>query len=426
MRETTESTALATTICRDCGAAADGARCPACRSTRLIHHPELGTLRIAHIDCDAFYAAVEKRDDPSLAERPVVVGGHGRGVVLSACYNARRFGVRSAMPMFEALRRCPDAVVVHPNMEKYSAVGAEVHSAMRELTPLVEPVSIDEAFLDLSGTEHIHDASPAQSLARLALGIERTIGITVSIGLSYNKFLAKLLSAANKPRGFAVVGRSDALAFLTDKPVRLLWGVGPVLERRLKRDGLDTIGALRGVPKAALVARYGRIGTRLNRFAVGRDGRAVIASRAAKSISAETTFAKDIADADALAQRLWPLCERVSRRLKRAEVGAATVTLKLKTAEFRIRTRSRRLNAPTQRARALFEVAEALLRVEARGEHFRLIGLGASILVAARLADPADLFDARNAALERSIDDVRARFGEGALVSGRVTARQGG
>ena len=425
MRGSTESSALATSVCRNCGAAVDGAQCPACRSTRLVHHPELGSLAIAHIDCDAFYAAVEKRDDPSLAERPVVVGGHGRGVVMSACYHARRFGVRSAMPMFEALRRCPDAVVVHPDMGKYSAVGAEVRAAMRDLTPLVEPVSIDEAFLDLSGTEHAHGATPAQSLARLALRIERTIGITVSIGLSYNKFLAKLLSAADKPRGFAVVGRSDALDFLTDKPVRLLWGVGPVLEKRLKRDGLDTIGALRRVPEAALVARFGRIGTRLKRFAMGRDGRSVVSSRAAKSISAETTFATDIADADALAQRLRPLCERVSRRLKRAEVGAGTVTLKLKTAEFTIRTRSRRLNAPTQRARTLFEVAEALLRAEARGQRFRLIGLGASMLVAARAADPADLFDAGETALERSIDEVRARFGEGALVSGRVAPQPG-
>lgn len=426
MRQTTESSARAATVCRDCGAAVEGGRCRTCRSSRLVHHPELGSLAIAHIDCDAFYAAVEKRDDPALAERPVVVGGRGRGVVMSACYLARRFGVRSAMPMFEALRRCPDAVVVHPDLSKYSAVGAEVRAAMRDLTPLVEPVSIDEAFLDLSGTEHVHGAMPAQSLVRLALKIERTIGITVSIGLSYNKFLAKLLSAADKPRGFAVVGRADALDFLTDKPVRVLWGVGPVLEKRLKRDGLDTVGALRRVPEAALVARFGRIGTRLKRFSMGRDGRSVVSRRAAKSISAETTFASDIADADALAQRLRPLCERVSRRLKHAEVGAATVTLKLKTAEFTIRTRSRRLNAPTQRARTLFQVADALLRAEARGQHFRLIGLGASKLVAAKTADPADLFDAGETALERSIDKVRARFGEGALVSGRVAARRGG
>ena len=330
------------------------------------------------------------------------------------------------MPMFEALRCCPDAAVVRPDMEKYSAVGGELRAAMREVTPLVEPISIDEAFLDLSGTEAVHLAVPAQSLVRLALEIERTVGITVSIGLSYNKFLAKLLSAACKPRGFAVVGRSDALEFLADKPVRALWGVGPVLGARLKRDGFETIGALRGVPEAELVARYGRIGARLKRFAVGRDARAVSTSRAAKSVSAETTFAEDTADADALAERLWPLCERVSRRLKRAELGAETVTLKLKTAEFRNLTRSRRLRAPTQLARTLFGVSEPLLRGEARGQRFRLIGIGASSLAAAEAADPADLFDAEVVALERTVDDVRARFGEGALVSGRLAAKGGG
>ena len=426
MRQAAESTAIATAVCRDCAAVVRAEPCPACGSARLVHHPELGALNIAHLDCDAFYAAVEKRDDPALAQRPVVVGGMGRGVVMSACYLARRHGVRSAMPMFEALRRCPDAAVVRPDMEKYSAAGAGVRAAMREYTPLVEPVSIDEAFLDLSGTEAVHGASPAQSLARLALEIERTIGITVSIGLSYNKFLAKLLSAAAKPRGFAVVGRADAIEYLADKPVRALAGVGPVLEARLKRDGLHTIGALRYLPEAELVARYGRIGGRLKRFSMGRDGRAVSPSRAAKSVSAETTFAENITDADALAERLWPLCERVSRRLKRAEVGAGTVTLKLKTADFQIRTRSRRLRAPTQLARPLFEVAESLLRGEARGRRFRLIGVGASTLVAADAADPADLFGAGAAALERTIDDVRARFGEDALVSGRVAAKGGG
>ncbi len=415
--------ATADGVCRDCGALVDLGPSCACGSSRLVRHAELATLSIAHIDCDAFYAAVEKRDDPALAERPVLVGGLGRGVVMSACYLARRHGVRSAMPMFEALRRCPDAVVVRPNMEKYSAAGAEVRTAMRKLTPIVEPISIDEAFLDLSGTEVVHVAMPAQSLARLALEIERTVGITVSIGLSYNKFLAKLLSADCKPRGFAVVGCADALDFLADKPVRALWGVGPVLGARFKRDGLETIGALRDLPEAELVARYGRIGARLKRFSDGRDGRTVSTSRSAKSISAETTFAEDIADADALAERLRTLCERLSRRLKRAELGAGTITLKLKSSDFRIRTRSRRLRASTQLARTIFEVAEALLRAEARGQRFRPIGIGGSRLVAADSADPADLFDAGGALLERTIDNVRARFGEGALTSGRMTAK---
>ena len=425
MPEAAEAMTMVSAVCRDCGALVDGDSPCGCGSTRVVRHPELGALAIAHVDCDAFYAAVEKRDDPSLAERAVVVGGLGRGVVMSACYLARRFGVRSAMPMFEALRRCPDAAVVSPHMEKYSAAGAELRAAMRKLTPVVEPISIDEAFLDLSGTEAVHVAMPAQSLARLAIDIERSVGITVSIGLSYNKFLAKLLSAACKPRGFAVVGRADALDFLADQPVRALSGVGPVLGARLQRDGLDTIGAIRGVPEAELVARYGSIGARLKRFSLGRDARTVSTSRAAKSISAETTFAEDIADAGALAKRLWPLCERVSSRLKRAELGTGTVTLKLKTDQFQILTRARRLQAPTQLARTLFEVAEPLLRREARGQRFRLIGIGASTLVAADAADPADLFESGNAALERTIDDVRACFGKGAIRSGREAASRG-
>ena len=205
----------AVSFCRDCLADAtpQGARCAACGSPRLLRHDELDTLAIAHVDCDAFYATIEKRDDPTLAAEPVIVGGGKRGVVATACYIARTFGVKSAMPMFEALRLCPQAKVVRPNMEKYAKAGREVRRMMLALTPLVEPLSIDEAFLDLSGTARLHGMSPAKALARFAADVEKNLRITVSIGLSCNKFLAKVASDLDKPRGFAVLGGSEAPGF---------------------------------------------------------------------------------------------------------------------------------------------------------------------------------------------------------------------
>ena len=204
------------TLCRDCGARppADAGTCPGCGSSRLVRHGALHDLTIAHLDCDAFYAAIEKRDRPELRDVPVIVGGRHRGVVAACCYVARTYGVHSAMPMFQALRACPEATVIKPDMKKYVAVGRAIRAMMQELTPLVEPLSIDEAFMDLSGTSSLHGASPAQSLAALALRVEETHRITVSIGLSYNKFLAKIASDLDKPRGFSVIGRAEARSFL--------------------------------------------------------------------------------------------------------------------------------------------------------------------------------------------------------------------
>src|ERR671911_2269195 len=214
-------------FCRDCltlSASPLAARCTACGSPRLLRHKERDSLAIAHVDCDAFFAAVEKRDDPTLADKPVIIGGGKRGVVSTACYIARTYGVRSAMPMFKALKACPDAVVIRPNMEKYKVAGREVRRLMAGLTPLVEPVSIDEAFLDLSGTELVHQGPPALTLARFARRVEREICITVSIGLAPNKFLAKIASDLEKPRGFAVIGKTEAREFLAPRPVGLIFG----------------------------------------------------------------------------------------------------------------------------------------------------------------------------------------------------------
>jgi DNA polymerase-4 len=383
-------------LCRDCASLAEeppaGGRCAQCGSPRLVAHGELTALSLAHIDCDAFYAAVEKRDHPELLDRPVIVGGGARGVVLTCCYVARLFGIRSAMPMFKALKACPEAVVIRPDMAKYSAVGREVRALMLATTPLVQPLSIDEAFLDLSGTERLHEGPPARTLALLARRIEREIGVSVSIGLSYNKFLAKIASDLDKPRGFAVLGRAEALDFLAPRSVSLIWGVGAALQRKLAGDGIATIAELRQRSERELVARYGAIGRRLARFARGEDERAVDPDAPTKSVSVETTFARDIAGLDGLAEQLRPLCDSLARRLIRAGHAAAGVTLKLKTADFRVLSRSRQLVDPTQRADTLYATALPLLREAADGTHFRLIGIGADRLAQAALADPPDLF----------------------------------
>jgi DNA polymerase IV len=415
-----------TSLCRDCsalcGSQPPGGRCTRCGSPRLVHHDALDTLSIAHVDCDAFYATVEKRGRPELADRPVIVGGGARGVVLACCYVARLYGVRSAMPMFKALAACPDAVVIRPDMAKYREVGHGVRAELRRLTPLVEPVSIDEAFLDLSGTEKLHDATPAQLLATLARRVEAELDITLSIGLSDTKFLAKVASDLDKPRGFAVLSHDEAPAFFADKPVSLLWGVGAALQRRLAADGITLIGQLAAFGERELAVRYGRIGARLARLAQGADDRTVIAHAPARSISAETTLAQDQADMEALAHTLWPLCERVSAHLKEASLAAASVTLKLKTGDFRLRTRSRRLADPTQLAEILFRTASSLLVAETDGlTRYRLIGVGADLLVDGSVADLPTLFDddlGRPRRLEQAIDEIRARLGDGAVRRG--------
>ena len=407
-------------FCRDCltDAASSEARCGACGSPRLVRHQELETLCVAHIDCDAFYAAVEKRDDPSLAAEPVIVGGGKRGVVAAACYVARIYGVRSAMPMFQALRLCPNARVIRPNMEKYAKVGREVRQMMLALTPAVEPLSIDEAFLDLSGTARLHGMSPGKALARFAAEVENKLRITVSIGLSCNKFLAKVASDLDKPRGFAVLSAADAPAFLAPKPVSFIFGVGAVSAARYARDGLHRIADLQQAGEVELMRRYGEEGRRLSRLSRGIDERKVDAARETKSVSAETTFESDIADFRTLERILWSLTEEVSARLKQKELAGATVTLKLKTADFKIRTRARSLETLTQLAGRIFTAARALLEHETDGTRFRLLGVGVSAIDSAAAADPADLVDGRAALAEHAVDDLRARFGDAVLVRG--------
>lgn len=418
----TASPLLPVAFCRDCFVpSAAPRRCRHCGSPRLLTHPELDQLAIAHVDCDAFYASIEKRDAPELADKPVIIGGGRRGVVSTACYIARIHGVRSAMPMFQALKLCPDAVVIKPDIEKYSAVGRQVRALMLAMTPLVEPLSIDEAFLDLSGTERLHGASPALQLARLQHRVAEEIGITLSIGLSFNKFLAKIASDQDKPRGFSVIGRAEALAFLAPQPVSLLWGVGKIFAARLEADGIRSIGQLQRMQEADLARRYGSMGLRLSRLSRAEDRRAVDPRRDVKSIGAETTFDEDLADRASLRPILRRLAEKAAGRLKRAGLAAQTITLKLKTADFRLRTRARQLADPTRLADRIFRAADDLLREEADGTAFRLIGVSLSHFVDPALADPGDLLDpqaAKRAAAEAAVDTVRDRFGRGAVELG--------
>jgi DNA polymerase-4 len=410
-------------LCRDCLARADRPRCPACGSARVVRHAELFDLSIAHIDCDAFYASIEKRDDPFLRDKPVIVGGGTRGVVSAACYIARTYGVRSAMPMFKALRACPDAVVVRPDMDKYAVVGRQVRAIFLAYTPAVEPLSLDEAFLDLSGTEVLHRQPPAMTLATIIRRIEQEIGVTASVGLSYNKFLAKVCSDLDKPRGFAVLGRAEAVDFLARQPVGVIWGAGKALQARLAADGIRTCAQLQQRDEVDLMKRYGVIGRRLYRFARGEDDRRVSPDRGMKSVSAETTFEHDIADPEALRRVLWRLSEKVSRRLKASGLAGGTVVLKLKTADFRLRTRNHKLGQPTQLADVLYRHGTALLNREADGTRFRLLGIGVAGIegadgaeAGADLADPAQ---ARRAVAERAMDALRDRFGRDAIGKGR-------
>ena len=416
-----------TLLCRDCFANVEGdtqpaRRCAACGSPRIIQHRELAELSIAHIDCDAFYASIEKRDNPDLKDKPVIVGGGKRGVVMTACYVARTYGVHSAQPMFRALKLCPDAVVVQPNMAKYAAVGRQVRTAMLELTPLVEPLSLDEAFLDLSGTDRLHKHGAAETLSRLQTRIEREFGITVSIGLSYCKFLAKAGSDLDKPRGFSVIGRSDAMEFLSSRPVSLIWGVGKVFADMLVLDGLLTIGDIRKRDVKWLISRYGSIGLRLHELSNGIDNRPVDPAGERKSISSEVTLDEDVRDFSVLCKILWRQAERVSERAKASDMAGRTVVLKVKTAGFQIKTRNRRLPQPTQLADTLFRQGRAMLQPLADGTPYRLIGIGLADLVPGIDADQMDLGDPEltdRKGAESAMDKVRARFGKAAIIKGR-------
>ena len=418
------------TLCRDCGRrdaeAATAPRCPNCGSPRLINHDELGTLSIAHVDCDAFYASVEKRDDPALADKPLIIGGGKRGVVSTACYIARLHGVRSAMPMFKALELCPKAVVMPPDISKYAEVSREIRAKFEALTPLVEPLSLDEAFLDLNGTERLHGAPPAAILAGLAREIEAEIGVSISVGLAPNKFLAKVASDLDKPRGYTVIGAAEALEFLADKPVSIIWGVGAVFAQKLRADGFHTLAELRAADTNELFRRYGAMGGRLSRLAWGEDDRCISPHSAPKSLSSETTFPEDVSDADLLDGHLWRLAEKVSARLKAKQFSGRVVTLKLKTARFKTITRRTTLPHPSDLADEIYRTAASMLLCTlTTGTCFRLIGVGVADLhkkssLPPRQVSLLDNSAERREGAERAMDELRKRFGAASVQKGRI------
>ncbi len=418
------------TLCRDCFLVHQTpvetglSRCPNCGGPRLLDHSELLRLSIAHMDCDAFFASVEKRDNPDLADKPVIIGGGRRGVVSTACYVARIRGVRSAMPMFKALELCPDAVVIRPRMEAYAEASRAIRAMMQELTPEIEPLSLDEAFLDLTGTERLHGAPPAAMLARLVRRMETELGLSGSIGLSHNKFLAKVASDLDKPRGFAVIGKAETQAFLADKPVSLIWGVGGAGQASLETAGIQTFADLLRWEQSDLVARFGSMGLRLWHLARGEDARRVTSRAPVKSISNETTFPEDTSDPDILEGHLWRMTEKVSSRAKAKDLAGRVVVLKLKRADHQLLTRRHALRDATQMADRIFREARALFASVPSGQAYRLLGVGLSDLVPAGEADRVgDLLDpeaARRTDAERAADRIRARFGDDAIVKGRA------
>ena len=376
------------------------------------------------MDCDAFYATVEKRENPELADKPVIVGGGKRGVVSTACYVARIRGVRSAMPMFQALKLCPDAVVVKPRMELYVEVSRQIRALMEELTPSIEPLSLDEAFLDLTGTARLHGHPPAVMMARLVKRMREELGVTGSVGLSHNKFLAKIASDLDKPHGFSVIGKAETAEFLRPKSVRMIWGVGMASQEALERAGIRTFEDLLRWEQRDLIARFGSMGQRLYHLARGEDTRRVMRNAPIKSISNETTFNEDTGDHDLLDGHLWRMCEKVADRAKAKALAGRVVTLKVKRSDFKLITRRQSLGDATQMADRIYRVARGMLDGLERQGPWRLLGAGISDLVSAEQADRGgDLLDpdaSKRAAAERATDSIRARFGDAAIVKGRA------
>ena len=411
-------------LCRDCLTEFQGGeRCPNCRSPRIVSHPELYDLSIAHMDCDAFYASVEKRDNPDLKDKPVIVGGGTRGVVTTACYIARIKGVRSAMPMFQARKLCPEAVIVPPRMSVYVEVSRAIREMMKELTPVIEPLSLDEAFMDLTGTTRLHGHPPVTQMARLVQRMEQELGISGSVGLSHNKFLAKIASDLDKPRGLSVIGKAETFDFLQKQPIGIIWGVGAVTRQNLERDGIRTIADITRRDRKDLSERYGAMGERLYHLARGEDRRRISANAPVKSISKETTFDKDISDPDLLDGHLWRLSEQVSDRAKARGLAGQVVTLRLKDSRFQTISRQRKLDEGTQLADHIYKVARDLFNHLDRRDTFRLIGVGISQLIdqneVVGLGDLLDPDRQKRDNAERARDEIRSKFGDKAIIKGR-------
>ena len=410
-------------ICRDCFDVSMEISeiCKKCHSPRTLSHKEISKLYIAHIDCDAFYASVEKRDDPILQNKPVIVGGGNRGVVSTACYIARTKGIKSAMPMYKAKELCPEAVVIKPNMKKYKDVSREIREIMKKLTPIIEPISLDEAFLDLKGTYRLHKKVPALILVELVKEIKIKTGINVSVGLSFNKYLAKVCSDLDKPKGFSIIGNSEAIAFLKDKPVNLLWGIGNKFKKRLNSEGIINIGQIQKMQDKELVKRYGAIGYHIYQLSRGQDTRKIKPNRKIKSVSHETTFQKDTNNKRELERVLNNLSRKVSDRSKLLGIGGKTVNLKLKTKDFKLITRSKTFSDPTQLHVRIYKTAKELLYNHLNSSKYRLIGVGISELTEEKLCDLDSLIDLKSnndKKIEVALSKLRNKFGDNIITKG--------
>ena len=411
-------------LCRKCfNTFTEEGRCPICNSPSVVSHDELFNLNIAHMDCDAFYASVEKRDNPELADKPVIIGGGRRGVVSTACYIARICGVKSAMPMFKALEKCPDAVVIRPRMKLYAEISQQIRVMMTDITPMVEPLSLDEAFMDLSGTHKLHGVPPAVMLAKLMDRISGKLGLTGSIGLSHNKFLAKIASDLNKPNGYSIIGEAETGSFLKDKSVRLIWGVGSSAQKSLEKAGIRTFSDLLRWDRKDLAKKFGSMGDRLWFLAKGQDARIVSNNDRVKSISNETTLFENTSDLRVLEGHLWRLCEKVSSRAKSKGLAGSVVILKLKSSNHKLITRRLTLRDPTHLADILFRSTYPLMKASISNGPFRLVGVGLSGLCFASQAErEPELLD--NGALkrikvERVTDEIREKYGDEAVIKGR-------
>jgi DNA polymerase-4 len=411
-------------LCRKCfNTFNEEGRCPRCSSPLVVSHSELFDLNIAHMDCDAFYASVEKRDNPDLADKPVIIGGGRRGVVSTACYIARIRGVKSAMPMFKALEKCPDAVVIRPRMKIYAEISQQIRAMMNDITPLVEPLSLDEAFMDMSGTHKLHGAPPAVMLAKLMDRISDNLGLTGSIGLSHNKFLAKIASDLNKPNGYSIIGEAETSSFLKDKSIRLIWGVGASTQKSLEKSGIRTFLDLLRWDRKDLVSKFGSMGDRLWFLARGQDARVVSNSDRIKSISNETTLNENTSNIRVLEGHLWRLCEKVSSRAKSKGLAGTIMILKLKSSNHKIITRRVTLRDPTYMADVLFRSTYPLMEAAIENGPFRLVGAGLSGLCLASQAqrEPELLDDGalNRIKVERVTDEIREKFGDEAMIKGR-------
>ncbi len=382
---------------------------------------------VIHVDMDAFFASVEQRDDPSLRGRPVLVGGHSRrGVVAAASYEARPYGVHSAMPMVKALRLCPDAVVVPGRRERYAEVSREVFAIFRRYTPLVEGLSIDEAFLDVTASRQLF--GDGRTIAeRIREEIEAITELTASAGVAPNKFVAKIASDVNKPNGLTVVEQHEVEAFLAPLPVRRMWGVGPKAAKRLEELGLPTFADLQRASEGMLTRELGSWGRVVKGLSRGQDDRPVVTERGAKSISVEQTFEQDLVDHAAIRKALLAQSDRVASRLRAAELAGRTITVKLKYADFRLQTRQLALAEDVRDATTIYETACRLLsKFDGLERGVRLVGVGVSGFGDVRVQE--ELFAAEDApnmakrnAVQDAVDSLRSRFGSGAIT--RATLR---